>query len=57
MIKVDQEACIGCGACATLADKIFKMNDAGKAEAISQENTTEAGEAKDSCPVSAITID
>ena len=52
------DACIGCGLCASLCPEVFHMTDAGLAEAVSnevdealQEKTTEA---KDSCPVNAI---
>lgn len=29
---VNQETCIGCGACEALCPKVFKLNDAGKSE-------------------------
>jgi len=56
MIKVNQELCLGCGACASLCPDVFKMNEAGKAEAISQENIDCAKNAAESCPVQAIEV-
>jgi ferredoxin len=34
VIKVDKEVCIGCGTCAVLAPKSFKLDVSGKAEPI-----------------------
>ena len=28
-VKVNQEACIGCGACASIAGEVFEINDEG----------------------------
>ncbi len=55
-ITVDQEKCIGCGACVSICPDIFKLNDAGKSE-IKQENTEDeecAKNAAQTCPVNAI---
>ena len=54
---VDQNTCIGCGLREGTAPEVFRMNDAGLAEAYSE--TDEAGkdqvqEAIDGCPVGAI---
>jgi ferredoxin len=58
MISVDKTLCIGCGTCAALCPASFKMNDAeGKAEPATQEQTECAANAKDSCPVQAITVE
>ncbi len=54
MIKVDQNACIGCGLCAGMHPDIFAMNDDGKSEPISQDNVEAAKEAAAACPVNAI---
>ena len=57
-IKVNQNLCIGCGACANLYPNIFKMNENNKAEAISselcEEDETRDQEIIDICPVKAI---
>jgi ferredoxin len=56
---VVKEKCIGCGACAAVADGVFTMNDEGIAEAtgsITEENKEEAKNAAESCPTDAIEI-
>ena len=55
-IFVKRDLCIGCGTCALLAPKIFKLDKKGKAEVISQGKglEKEIKEAIDSCPVEAI---
>ncbi len=55
-ISVDQNTCIGCGACASICSSVFKINDSGKAEVISQEDKEGAKSAMESCPVQAIVI-
>lgn len=56
-ISVDQNTCIGCGACVALCPKSFEMNDAGKSEVISEDDFECARNAAMSCPVQAILID
>ncbi len=56
MVKVDEDTCIGCGSCVSVAPDIFEMNDSGKAEVIKDEDTKEAKQAEDVCPVDAITV-
>lgn len=56
MIKVDQELCIGCGACAAVCPSSFKLNDDGKAEATTQEANECVKGAADGCPVAAISV-
>lgn len=57
MIKVNEEICIGCGACAALCPKNFKMNDeTGKSEVIGEENIECAKNAAESCPAQAISV-
>ncbi|WMJ85114.1 ferredoxin [Oscillospiraceae bacterium LTW-04] len=55
------DACIGCGLCASLCPEVFHMTDAGLAEAVSHEVEAslqeKAVEARDSCPVNAIETD
>ncbi|MFZ2258540.1 MAG: ferredoxin [Clostridiaceae bacterium] len=54
---VDQDLCIGCGLCASIAPDIFEMNDEGKAIALVAETSDSAAqEAADSCPVGAIAL-
>jgi ferredoxin len=56
-IKVNQEACIGCGACISLCPGTFQMNDQGKSEVVSQEDAACAKNAAQSCPVQAIVVE
>ena len=54
---VDQDTCIGCGICCGMCDAVFRMNEAGKAEAgqaVSPENHSDVQAAIEACPVSAI---
>ncbi|MDR0831951.1 MAG: ferredoxin [Bacillales bacterium] len=50
-IKVDRDACIGCGACVAIAEGVFDLDDEGKATVVGEGS---AQEAIDSCPVGAI---
>jgi len=57
-VKVNQDACIGCGACAAICDEVFEINDEGLSQA-KQENVEDhckeaVREAEDSCPTGAI---
>lgn len=56
MIKIDEETCIGCGACASICEEVFEMKD-GKAHVKKSQDNSKAAcvkEAIDSCPVNAI---
>ncbi len=55
-LKVNEEACIGCGACVAIDPEHFEFNDNGLSVAISQENleTAELTNAIESCPTAAI---
>ena len=57
-VKVNQEACIGCGACLREAGEVFEMNDEGFSSVKVAEITPELEEsvrnAIDSCPTGAI---
>ena len=56
MVKVDEEKCIGCGACAATCDEVFEMGDDMKAHVKSGAKTSLpcVKEAIDGCPVDAI---
>ena len=56
-IKINQETCVGCGACVSICSENFIMNDSGKAEVKSQETTDCTKNAVDSCPVQSIQIE
>jgi len=57
-VKVNQEACIGCGACQAIAEEVFEINDEGLSEVkvneVSSELVEKAKEAIESCPTEAI---
>ncbi|MCX7884040.1 MAG: ferredoxin [Caloramator sp.] len=57
-VKVDQDVCIGCGLCPSIAPEVFEMRDDGKAHVISdavpEDDEDSAKEAEGSCPVNAI---
>ncbi|PIS20935.1 ferredoxin [candidate division WWE3 bacterium CG08_land_8_20_14_0_20_43_13] len=58
-LKVNQDLCIGCGLCVSLAGKTFRFNSQNKAEVVS-DNSQPADPAEtiqqviSSCPVGAI---
>lgn len=57
-VKVNQEACIGCGACQALVPDVFEINDDGlasvKEEEVATELVEEVVDALEGCPTSAI---
>ena len=57
-VKVNEDACIGCGACAAICDEVFEMNDEGLSEVVvdtvQEENEESVKEAIKSCPTGAI---
>ena len=55
-IIVDDEKCIGCGACVAIDSEHFDFNEDGLSEAISQENLESENlqNAISSCPVNAL---
>ena len=57
-IKFDKEACIGCGACASVCDNWVMDNDKAKPKktTISEDELKSNKEAEDVCPVDAIKI-
>ena len=57
-VRVNEDACIGCGACAAICDEVFEINDEGISEVknpeVSDSNIDSAKEAIESCPTGAI---
>lgn len=57
-VKVNQDACISCGACAAICDDVFELNDEGLSEVIvdtvPEASEDNAKEAIESCPTGAI---
>ena len=59
-VTVDENTCIGCGACMSICPDVFEFNDEGfmgvKKEEIDETIKDDIMDAKDSCPVNAIDI-
>ena len=57
-ICVNQEKCIGCGACVAIDPEHFEFNDEGKSSVISNENVENENvlNAIESCPTGAISL-
>lgn len=57
-IKVDQSACVGCGACVGAAEDLFEIGDDGlskaKVEEVPAGKEEEAKDAVNVCPTGAI---
>jgi ferredoxin len=57
--KVDQEKCIGCGACVAICPDVFELGDDGKSHVKNPDacDKCDCQAAADSCPVGAITLE
>jgi ferredoxin len=57
---VDQDTCIGCGLCPSIAPDVFEMQDDGKAhttmDPVTPDYVAGAKESEESCPVNAIEV-
>ncbi len=57
-VKVNQEACIGCGACVAICEDMFELNDEGtsvaKTPEVPDDKKEACQDAIDSCPTGAI---
>ena len=53
-LKVNSEACIGCGLCVGTFDSAFELDEEGKARVIGDLDEASAEEAIANCPVGAI---
>lgn len=54
--KINEELCIGCGACESLCPQVFQIQD-GKSKVVAEEcGECNCQEAVDSCPVKAISL-
>ena len=58
-VIVNEEACIGCGACVAIDPQHFAFNDSRLSEVVSEENldTMELQNAIESCPTAAIVME
>ncbi|MBE6152945.1 MAG: ferredoxin [Firmicutes bacterium] len=61
MVKVNKDACIGCGACQAIVSDVFDIDDDGLAyvleDAKIEENIDDVKEAADNCPTEAIIVE
>lgn len=58
MISVNEDMCIGCGACSATCPASFAIDDStGKAKAVSQDVSDCTKQAAEGCPVGAITVE
>ena len=57
-LKVTEDSCIGCGACASICRDVFEINDDGvafvKVDTVEEGLVEDATDAMDCCPTSAI---
>ena len=60
-IKVNRDACIGCGACQVIAPNLFELDDEGISkelvEEVEEQEEENARDASESCPTSAIEVE
>jgi len=58
-IIIDQNLCVGCGACASLCPEVFKLQDDGKARIINENDgeKCDCDMVANSCPVGAIKVE
>lgn len=58
--SIDRSGCISCGICASTCPEVFRMADDGLAEVYAEVTSDLEGtaqEARDSCPVSVISLE
>ncbi len=59
-VIVNQDACIGCGACCAICDEVFEIDEEGlsvaKVEEVPSNLEESVKDAADSCPTSAIEV-
>ncbi len=55
-IKIDEDACIACGACAAIAPDVFEVEDIAKVimDPVSEELEDDVKDAIEGCPTGAI---
>lgn len=56
-ITVDEDVCIGCGACVSACPECFELNEDGKSKAIADTCSCDLEEVALNCPVQAINIE
>jgi len=59
--KINEDSCIGCGACQSICENVFEINDEGlssvKVDNIAEDDFQSVRDAADSCPTGAIEIE
>lgn len=59
-VKVNEDACIGCGACCAIADTVFEIGDTGlsevKKDEIQEDEKQAVRDASEACPTGAIEV-
>lgn len=59
-IEVNKDLCIGCGACTTIANEVFELDDDGLAKVIKKQiedsEKEDVLDASESCPTEAIEV-
>ncbi|MBR2246217.1 MAG: ferredoxin [Bacilli bacterium] len=57
-VNVNKDACIGCGACVSICDKVFEFDDEGMSKVVNSDVPSDleadVKEAVESCPTAAI---
>lgn len=60
-VKVNKDACIGCGACAAICDEVFELEDDGlstaKTNDVASKDSQDVRDAADACPTGAIEVE
>lgn len=60
-VKVNKDACIGCGACCAICDAIFELDEEGLSKVVKEEVKDDEKQAvrdsADSCPTGAIIVE
>ena len=60
-VNVNEDACIGCGACCAIADSIFEIGDNGlsevKKEEVQEDEKQAVRDAAEACPTGAIEVE